>query len=110
MNRTEPDRDSKFLHELLPRLAVVVHIVVCDNLLVKFEEVDPVVGEHLLLCHFLNKVLVCGSHFRTVDRSCLWSLVVDTDKLGLGLGLDLGSLSLESVLVLGAAQWPLLLS
>lgn len=52
LNRTKPYRYRKVLQQHLSRLPIIIDIVVCDVLLVKFEEVDAVILERVCCTHY----------------------------------------------------------
>lgn len=44
LNTAEPDRDRKFLQQLFTRFSIIVNVIVSNNLLVKFKEVNSIVA------------------------------------------------------------------
>ena len=95
LDATESNWDCEVLQQLFSGFAIAVHIVVSNYFLVKLEKVDFVVLK-LVLLNFLYEILICGPHFRPIDRSCIRPLLINAYKLGLRLSL-VTALSLEAM-------------
>ena len=63
---TEADWNIELLEQLLPTAAIVVHIVVSDDLLIKLEEMNPV--------HLILNLLRAANKFVCISRPHVWPL------------------------------------
>jgi hypothetical protein len=74
LNTAEANWNCKVLQELLTRFPIVVHIVVSDGLLVKFEKVDSIGSADIYNLTVYNCIGVRASHLTSIHCS-LRSLV-----------------------------------